>query len=92
MWLGCIYDQIIALFLASNMVPDISLYASHDLYINIRSYYAVTDLLANSGSGMVPFMRLTIMRARLSIYLHYKVWHEINYPFPNFKSAAIEDW
>ena len=25
-------------------------------------------------------------------YVHYKVWDEIIYPFPNFNSAAVEVW
>ena len=27
-----------------------------------------------------------------SNYIHYKVWHEISYPFPNFNGAAVEVW
>ena len=25
-------------------------------------------------------------------YIHYKVWGEITYPFPNFSDATIEGW
>ena len=28
----------------------------------------------------------------ISNYIHYKVWDEITYPFPNFNSATIEVW
>ena len=34
----------------------------------------------------------TLVPAWISNYIHYKVWDEITYPFPNFKGATIEVW
>ena len=41
-----------------------------------------------------PFinMDLILIPAWISNYIHYKVWDEITYPFPNFNSAAVEVW
>ena len=33
-----------------------------------------------------------ISPAWISNYIHYKVWDEITYPFPNFNSATVEVW
>ena len=35
---------------------------------------------------------LTLIPACKSNYIHYKVWVEIIYPFPNFNGAAVEVW
>ena len=35
---------------------------------------------------------LTLIQAWISNYIHYEVWDEITYPFPNFKSCTIEVW
>ena len=32
------------------------------------------------------------LSARKNNYIHYKVWDEITYPFPTFKSAVIAVW
>ena len=32
------------------------------------------------------------MLAWISNYIHYKVWDEIAYPYPNFKGATVEVW
>ena len=42
----------------------------------------------------VPFtnMELTLIPARISNYIHYKVWGEITYPFPNFHGKTVEVW
>ena len=29
---------------------------------------------------------------RVGNYIHYKVWYEITYPFPNFSVGAVEVW
>ena len=33
---------------------------------------------------------LTLIPARISNYIHYKVWDEITYPFLNFNGANVE--
>ena len=30
------------------------------------------------------------MPAWISNYIHYKVWNEITYPFPNFNGCAVK--
>ena len=36
--------------------------------------------------------RLTLIPAWISNYMHYKMWDEITYPFPNFNGATVEVW
>ena len=33
-----------------------------------------------------------IFRAWISNYIHYKMWEEITYPFPDFNGATVEVW
>ena len=35
---------------------------------------------------------LILITAWISNYIHYKVWDEIIYPFPNFNGATVEVW
>ena len=35
---------------------------------------------------------LTLISAWTSYHIHYKLWHEITYPFPNFNGTAVEVW
>ena len=35
---------------------------------------------------------LTLIPAWISNYIHYKVWDEITYPFPNFNGVTVEVW
>ena len=35
---------------------------------------------------------LTLTPAAISNYIHYNVWDESTYPFPNFNSATVEVW
>ena len=35
---------------------------------------------------------LTLIPAWVSNYIHYKVWDETTYPFPNFNGATLEVW
>ena len=41
-------------------------------------------------SGLFYIHGLTLIPARISDYIHYKVWNEISYSFPNFNSADVE--
>ena len=34
----------------------------------------------------------TLIQAWISNNIHYKVWDEITYPFPNFNDATVEVW
>ena len=40
--------------------------------------------------GPFSWRVLTLIPARISNYIHYKVWDEITYPFLNFNGATIE--
>ena len=35
---------------------------------------------------------LTLISACISNYVHYNVWDEITYPFPNFNGGTVEVW
>ena len=35
---------------------------------------------------------LTLIPAWIIKYSHYKVWDEINYPFPNFNGCIVDVW
>ena len=39
-----------------------------------------------------PSIRWLEKWAGISNYIHYKVWDEITYPFPNFNGAVVEGW
>ena len=50
--------------------------------------------VVNRGPGD-PFTKLNMVKfivAWVRIYIHYKMWDEITYPFPNLKGAAVEVW
>ena len=42
------------------------------------------DLFYQSGLTLIP--------AGISNHIHYKLWDEITYPFPNFNGAAVNVW
>ena len=46
----------------------------------------------NATWGPFYWHGLTLIWAWISHYIHYKVWDEISYPFPNFHGATIEVW
>ena len=48
--------------------------------------FSVTRIWAAS----VPFATGVNLNPRMDKYVHYRVWNEITYPFPNFNSAAVE--
>ena len=40
--------------------------------------------------GPFYLRELTLIPAWMINYIHYKVWDEITYPFPNFNDATVE--
>ena len=46
----------------------------------------------NNVWGPFYWHGLTSIPAWLSIYIHFKMWGEITYPFPNFNSCTFEVW
>ena len=45
-----------------------------------------------NAKDLVYFHRLILISAWISIYIHYKVWDEITYPFSHFNGTAVEVW
>ena len=39
-----------------------------------------------------PGLCLTLISAWISNYVHYKMWDEMTYPFPNFNGCTVEVW
>ena len=39
-----------------------------------------------------PFTNLWINTAWINKHIHYKVWNEITYQFPNVNDATVEVW
>ena len=37
-----------------------------------------------------PFISSPVISTVISNYIHYKVWAEITYPFPNFNGCIVE--
>ena len=52
-------------------------------------YFVVISLVCR---GPFYWCGLTWIPAWISNYIHYKVWDEITYPFPNFNSCTVEVW
>ena len=48
--------------------------------------------LIKVGHGLKLVWECVISAAWISNYIHYKVWDEITYLFPNFNSATVEVW
>ena len=72
----------------------------------MRTYNILTEFQALSAcaifkevknSTLTPFTNiiehgLTLIPAWVSNHIHYQVWDEITYPFPNFNSCTVEVW
>ena len=54
----------------------------HCVYNVLNGWENVSDIITQQPS-------LTLIQTCISNYIHYKVWDEITYPFPNFNSATI---
>ena len=46
------------------------------------------------GNTSGPFYQLglTLIPAWICNYIHYKMWDENTYPFPNFNGTTVEVW
>ena len=40
----------------------------------------------------IPFTNMINFTAWMNNYIHYKVWGEITYPFPNSNTCTVEIW
>ena len=49
-------------------------------------------LLLFGDQGPILLTWLTLIPAWISDYIHYEVWNEVTYPFPNLNGSAIEIW
>ena len=63
-----------------NSRPFGKIMAQYDIYFIIKFDY----------SGPFAWYRLPLITAMIENYIHYKVWHEIIYPFPNFSGCTTE--
>ena len=50
------------------------------------------DELLHKAWGPFYWHGLTLIPAWISNYIHYKVWDEITYPFPNANGGTVEVW
>ena len=62
-------------------------------------YYPVVDISCHcwpwpgdQGHLLLTWITVTLIPTWISNYIHYKVWDEITYPFPNFSGTTIEIW
>ena len=55
----------------------------------INNFTVIDFLLTDSPGDLLP-MWINFNPTWMSNYIHYEVWYEITYPFPNFNDATIE--
>ena len=56
----------------------------------LRKYVSETQVNTNTGNHFCALTHCdTKLTDHLRNYIHYNVWDEITYPFPNFNSAMI---
>ena len=65
-------------------------YHTQRLYFVPRNFNASLYRITLCRSRIYTKHGLTLIPAQISNYLHYKVWDEITYPFPNFNGATVE--
>ena len=54
---------------------------------------SVNDALSHQLSSGAPFTNgLTLIPTWIRNYIHYSMWDEITYPFPNFNDGIVEVW
>ena len=83
----------------SLFIKIISLY-NHIHFLAILYPTSLANLVVEGELGIVTrlywlvlqLVQLTSIPAWISNYIHFKMWDEITYPFPNFNCAAIELW
>ena len=46
----------------------------------------------NRLHGLLLLAWINLISAWISEYIHYKLWEEITYPFPNFNGCTVEVW
>ena len=64
-----------------------TIYMGRSVYWNKHCILAYKSLGPLLLTWFNPFILTWV-----SNYIHYKVWDEITYPFPNFNGAAVEVW
>ena len=58
-----------------------------ELLVSVLCLLCADTALCKTGG-----LSLTCFNFNPSNSIHYKVWNEITYPFPNFNSATVEVW
>ena len=65
-------------------------------YLAMTALGPVSELILATGNrcSWDPFYShgLTLIPALISNYVHYNMWGEITYPFPNFNGYTVEVW
>ena len=56
------------------------------LYWQKNTHESPYDIVSREHLG---FIQITLIPAFIKDYTHYKVWHEITYPFPNFNGCTV---
>ena len=49
-------------------------------------------MLRNDANDTFYQRGLTLTLAWISNYIHYEIWDEITYPFPNFNGVTTKIW
>ena len=52
--------------------------------IDLRYTRGTTEKGANEPTPEIPHV--------IGNYIHYNIWYEISYPFPNFNGCTVEVW
>ena len=64
-------------------------YALHVLISYVPCTHFKMDLTTKQ-QGPLLLDGLALIPARISKYIHYKVWDKITYPFQNFNGCTVE--
>ena len=72
--------------------------SSHGFHLNVKSAIGTASVTLDADIASCLGVRwlylltwiITLIPTWMSYYMHYKVWDEIAYLFPNFNDAAVE--
>ena len=82
-WIGQTFVQTISILLLCFLAYVIAVGFSYQAIVSI----ALTWLL-----GALSLIWFNLIPAWISNHIHYKVWDEITYSFPNFNGCTVEVW
>ena len=64
----------------------------HLKMLSTKWWFFCSGLMVLVPWGPFHYHRLPLVLVWISNNIHYKVWDEITYPFPNFNGCAVEVW